>query len=176
MSDTGHPPKTERHAGPSTPEPVGAIRSDADRVLLAELQRDARQTNRALARTAELAPSTTLARVRELEQRGAISGYHARVDLSALGRSLQALVFVRLQPKSDDIIAGFLDHVWALPETIAVSLITGIEDVVIHLAVGDAAALQSVLLNEISSFPGVFDERTSLLFEQRRKTVIDPLG
>ncbi len=151
------------------------ITDRTDLVLLHELQRDARQTNRALAAKVELAPSTTLNRVRDLERRGVIGGYHAEVDLSALGRGLQALVFVRLQPKSDDIIQGFLDHMWELPETIAVHLITGIEDAVIHLALPDAEALQSIILNEISSFPGVFDERTSLLFQHRRKHVIDPI-
>ena len=59
------------------------LSSDADLTLAAELQRDARQTNRALAEKIGLAPSTTLARVRELEANGVIGGYHARVDLSA---------------------------------------------------------------------------------------------
>ena len=154
------------------PEPLHA---EADLVLVAELQRDARQTNRSLAKKAGLAPSTTLSRVRDLEQRGVLKGYHANVDLTSLGRSLQAMVFVRLQPKSDDVIDGFLDRMWQLPETIAVHLITGIEDAIIHLAVADAESLQRVIINEISSFPGVFDERTSLLFEHRRKDVITPL-
>ncbi len=153
-----------------------ALTSTADLLLVDELQRDARQTNRALAKKAGLAPSTTLARVRELEQRGVIKGYHAEVDLAALGRTLQALVFVRLQPKSDEVIEGFLDHMWALPETIAVHLITGVEDAVVQVAVPDAETLQRVIVNEVSSYPGVFDERTSLLFEHRRKDVITPLG
>ena len=169
------------HEGSGTPNPNGRrpmterLNDPADLVLLRELQANARQTNRALAEPAQLAPSTTLARVRELERRGAITGYHANVDLAALGRSLQALVFVRLQPKSDEIIQGFLDHMWSLPETVGLHLITGIEDAVIHLAVADADHLQSVILDQISSFPGVFDERTSLLFNHRIKRVVEPL-
>ena len=97
------------------------------------------------------------------------------VDLDQLGRSLQALVFVRLQPKTGDIVQRFLDHVWSLPETTGIDLISGIEDAVIHLAVADAGALQAVVLNKISSFPEVFDERSSLLFERRRRQVINPL-
>ena len=151
------------------------LTDSADLILVRSLQRDARQTNRSLAQAANLAPSTTLARVRELERSGAIAGYHADVDLAALGRSLQALVFVRLQPKSDEVIDAFLEHMWGLPETIGLHLITGIEDAVIHLAVKDADALQTVILKQISSFPGVFDERTALLFEHRRKRVIEPI-
>ena len=159
--------------GCTVPRP---LTSTADLLLVDELQRDARQTNRALANKAGLAPSTTLARVRELEQRGVLKGYHAQVDLGALGRTLQALVFVRLQPKSDEVIEGFLEHMWALPEVIAVHLISGVEDAVIQVAVPDAETLQRVIVSEVSSYPGVFDERTSLLFEHRRKDTITPLG
>lgn len=147
----------------------------ADLILVRELQQDGRQTNRALANAAGLAPSTTLARVRELERSGAIRGYHADIDLAALGRGLQAMVFVRLQPKSDEVIEGFLEHMWSLPETVGLHLITGIEDAVIHLAVADADDLQRVIRTQISSFPGVFDERTSLLFEHRRKRAVEPV-
>lgn len=147
----------------------------ADVLLVESLQQDGRQTNRALASKVGLAPSTTLNRVRELEQSGVIRGYHADVDLAALGRRLEALVFVRLQPKNADIVQRFVDHVWALPEVIGIDLISGVEDVLIHLAVADTDALQAVVLREISSFPEVFDERSSLLFTRRRRKVIQPI-
>ncbi len=154
---------------------VERLRSDADYVLTSELQRNARQTNRALAQKAGLAPSTTLARVRDLESSGVVRGYHAEIDLAALGRPIQALVFVRLQPKTDELVNAFMEAVWELPEVIGLDLISGIEDAVIHVAVPDVEALNRVVLSQISSRPGVFDERTSLLFGHRRKTVIEPL-
>lgn len=154
---------------------VERLQSEADITLAAELQRNARQTNRALAQKAGLAPSTTLARVRDLEANGVVRGYHAEVDLGALGRPIQALVFVRLQPKTDEMVNGFIDAVWELPEVIGLDLISGIEDAVIHVAVPDVEALNRVVRSKISSQPGVFDERTSLLFDHRRKAVIEPL-
>ena len=171
---------TERSATMVTPRHEPQPRTpieldDADLVLLAELQRDARQTNRALASAANLAPSTTLARIRELERSGVIDGYHARVNLSALDRGLQALIFVRLQPKSQDVIEKFFDHVWSLEETVSVDLISGVEDAVIRVAVRDADALQRLVINEVSGLEGVFDERTSLLFEHKRRKVLKPL-
>ena len=151
------------------------VTDESDLALVEALQADARQTNRSLSHVAGLAPSTTLNRVRELENSGVITGYHAEVDLGALGRDLQALVFVRLQPKNDETVTRFVDHIWSMPETIAVHLITGVEDVLVHVAVSDTEALQRAVLNRISNFPGVVDERTSLVFQHRRKSVIDPL-
>jgi DNA-binding Lrp family transcriptional regulator len=151
------------------------LTNTSDASIVAALQADARQTNRALATKAGLAPSTTLNRVRDLENRGVIRGYHADIDLAALGRDLQALVFVRLQPKNDETVTRFVDHIWAMPETIAIHLISGTEDIVVHLAVADTEALQRAVLNQISNFPGVVDERTSLVFQHRQKPVVDPL-
>jgi DNA-binding Lrp family transcriptional regulator len=148
---------------------------DIQRQLIDELQRNARSTNRRLADAVGLAPSSTLQRIRDLEQRGVITGYHAEVDLAALGRSVQAMVFVRLSPADGPTVQRFFDTVSAMPETIAVSLISGAEDAVVHVAVPDVARLRATVLEKISTLDCVADERTSLVFEHQRATVIDPL-
>lgn len=145
-----------------------------DRQILRLLQSDARQTNRALAAAVGLAPSTTLDRVRELERTGAIAGYHARVDLRALNRPLQAMVAVRIRPKTQNIVDEFVAAVWELPATLSVSLMSGQDDILVHLSVADTDSLRRLVLDEIASLPGVVDETTSLVFEHRRKTVVEP--
>ena len=143
--------------------------------ILAALQSDARQTNRSLAKTVGLAASTTLDRTRDLERRGVISGYHADVDLRSLGRRLQAFVSVRVSPKSEAVVDRILERLWSLPETVAVFLVSGGDDLLIQVAVRDTDHLRDVVLAEIASLDGVVDETTSLIFEHRRKTVITPL-
>ena len=143
--------------------------------ILVALQSDARQTNRALAQTVGLAASTSLERTRDLERRGIITGYHAAVDLRALGRRLQAFVAVRVNPKSEEVVDRIVDHLWSLPETIAVFLVSGSDDLLIQVAVRDTDHLRDVVLAEIASLDGVVDETTSLIFEHRRKTAISPL-
>ena len=143
--------------------------------ILAALQSDARQTNRALAASVGLAASTTLDRTRDLERRGVITGYHADVDLRALGRGLQAFVSVRVSPKNEAVVERIVGRLWELPETIGVFLVSGGDDLLIHLAVRDTDHLRSIVLAEIASLEGVFDETTSLVFEHRRKTVIEPI-
>ena len=65
-------------------------------------------------------------------------------------------------------------HVWALPQTTAVYLITGSEDAIVHVAVTDSAELRETVLNGIST--GVVDEQTSLVFEHSTKRVVAPTG
>ena len=143
--------------------------------ILAELQSDARQTNRALAQKVGLAASTTLDRTRELERRRVITGYHADVDLRALGRTLQAFVSVRVNPKTEESVDRIVNHLWDLPETIGIFLISGGDDLLIQLAVRDTDHLRSLVLSEIASLDGVVDETTSLIFEHLRKTVVEAI-
>jgi len=68
-----------------------------DRALLVELQKDARQTNKALAAKVGVAPSTCLERVRELRARGVV-GHLA----PAPPRTRRTLGSGRVAPASPD--------------------------------------------------------------------------
>jgi DNA-binding Lrp family transcriptional regulator len=164
---TGGPP--ERRA--VAPVPLDEL----DRFVLAELQRDARRPNKALADAAGVAPSTMLARVRRLEEAGVIRGYHAVVDHRAIGRTVRAVVSVRLQPKSREVVAAFIDAVWQLDETVGISLTTGTYDVLVHLSAADVTSLGERLLNDIASFDNVVAEHTALVLEHREKSTLTPL-
>jgi Lrp/AsnC family leucine-responsive transcriptional regulator len=66
-----------------------------DRALLAELQRDGRQSVAELARTVHMSNSAVAERIRRLEEAGVISGYRAVVDPERLGYGI--LAFLRLR-------------------------------------------------------------------------------
>ena len=85
--------------------------SELDAAILRELQENARRTNRAIADAVHVAPSTSLERIRSLRERGVVRGYHAEVDLAALGRNVQALIAIRIRPPSRENIESFRD--WA---------------------------------------------------------------
>lgn len=143
--------------------------------ILALLQSDARTSNRAVAERIGMSASSTLERTRELERSGVITGYHAEVDLRSMGRPIQALIFVRVSPKSRVLLDAVIEQIWELPETTAISLLSGDIDLIVHVAVSDTDHLRDMVIDRIGSIEGVLDERTSLLFEHRRKPVIEPL-
>lgn len=143
-----------------------------DHMIVGELQADARITNRALALKTGMAQSSTAARVRDLEDRGVITGYHAAVDLDQLGRPIQAMVFVKLSPTDEATIQRFLQTVSSLPETLAAYLISGVEDAIVHLAVTDVDHLRRTVVGQISALDAVADERTSLVFDEVRQRVV----
>jgi DNA-binding Lrp family transcriptional regulator len=149
---------------------------ELDSAIVEHLQRDARQTNRELARKLGIAPSTCLERVRALRNRGVITGYHATVDLGALGRPVQALLSVRVRPSSREVVEGFKQYAAGLPEVLSVFVVAGGEDVIVHVAVPDIERLHSFLLDRLGERHEVSGYRSSVVHQHLNNPVASPFG
>jgi DNA-binding Lrp family transcriptional regulator len=150
---------------PNHPQPaVDAV----DRAMLEILAQDARITNQRLAERVGIAPSTALARLRSLRARKVIRGFHAEVDLAALGRPLQALIAVRLTVHARDEIDAFTRAVRELPGVLMVFHLTGVTDYLVWVAAADAQELREFVVDHLATHPAVAHAETSLIYEHRR--------
>jgi DNA-binding Lrp family transcriptional regulator len=138
---------------------------EVDRTILRELRRDGRTSNQALAEAAGVAPSTCLLRVRELRRRGVLRGVHAEVDLARVGRPLQAIIAVRMRAHVKEQVQAFRAQVPALPGVLALFHVSGKDDYLLHVAVADADALRSFVVDHLTGHPAVGHTETSLVFE-----------
>jgi DNA-binding Lrp family transcriptional regulator len=116
-----------------------------DRALLTELQKDARQTNKALAEKVGVAPSTCLERVRELQARGVITGFAAKVDPAAVGRPMEAIMSIQQAGAQRQATESLMEHASSLAETVRVMALTGTTDFIIHVAVRDMDHLRDLI-------------------------------
>lgn len=133
--------------------------------LVRLLQQNARLSNKVLAARVGLAESSTLTRVRRLEARGAIRGYHAEVAPWAVGMELQALIAVRLTRHARAIVERFREHCRSLPAVLAAYNIGGNNDFLVHVGVSDVEALRELILTSISTRPEVAHIETHLIFD-----------
>jgi DNA-binding Lrp family transcriptional regulator len=136
-----------------------------DRQILTELVLDGRLTNAALARRVGVAESTCIHRVRALRESGVIRGFHAEVDLAALGLPLQAVVKVRLGSHNRDHVNSFHAILPDIPGAIRVLHVAGEDDYLVHVAVTSAEALRDLVLEHINVHPVVRHTETHLVFE-----------
>jgi DNA-binding Lrp family transcriptional regulator len=148
---------------------------ELDSAIIQHLQRDARQSNRDLARTLGIAPSTCLERVRALRERGVITGYHAEISLPALNRHVQALLHVQIRPLSRQVIEGFKQYVSALPEVLSVFVVAGGDDFLVHVAVPSVDSLHAFLMDKFSKRREIIGFRSSIIYQHARNQVIAPL-
>ena len=146
-----------------------------DRALVAALQKNARASNKDLAGLVGLAPSTCLERVRALRARGVIRGFHADISHAALGRSLEAIVAVRVRPHSRANVDAFWEYALGLPEVIEVFHVTGGDDFLVHVGLPDMDGLRDFVLDRLTVRPEVAHVESHLIYAQGRRAALEPL-
>lgn len=145
-----------------------------DRALVRLLRADARMPNSRLAERVGIAPSTCIARVRSLMERGIITGFTAELDPAALGLTLQALVSVNIRVGQRQAITRFAEEIGALPEVVQLFFLGGSEDFIIHVAVRNSNDVRDFVVSNLSAHPAVASTRTSLVFDHHRKGLAVP--
>ncbi len=141
---------------------------EADRSILKELQQDCRQTYADIAQKVSLSAATVHARVKNLEKRGIISGYGARINAPAVGLSTLAFIQIRLENNSNGlaVAANFIQ----LPEIEECHSVAGDLDVILKVRAFNPHELEN-LLYRIKQVPGVIRTNTlvtlSTLFEHQ---------
>ncbi|MCZ2403290.1 Lrp/AsnC family transcriptional regulator [Paenarthrobacter sp. Z7-10] len=156
---------------PSTGRSVPAVNTtgpdtldEIDRRIIDALVADARMTNRDLAEAVGIAPSTALMRTRSLMERRAIEGFTARLNLNVIGRSVQALIAVRLRAHDRDEIDRFTSTVPRLPEVLSTFHVSGAVDYLLHIAVPNTDVLRDWVLDNLTTDPVVGQTETTLVF------------
>jgi Lrp/AsnC family leucine-responsive transcriptional regulator len=146
----------EPHEHPQTPTQLDEI----DRVLARELVADGRATLAHLAAAAGLSVSAVQSRVRRLESRRVVTGYHARVDAEAVGHQLSAFVAITpMDPSQPDDAPARLEHIEAIESCHSVA---GEESYILMVRVASARALED-LLQRIRSAANVRTRSTIIL-------------
>lgn len=115
---------------------------DIDRAIIACLTKDARVSLKALSAHVGLTSPSTAERLRRLEERGVIEGYSAKVNLAALGYTLQALVRVKPLPGALLKVERYLQ---AMTQCIECDKVTGEDCFVARLVVKDIGQLDTLL-------------------------------
>ncbi|MGP3974024.1 Lrp/AsnC family transcriptional regulator [Streptomyces sp. 8N114] len=148
---------------------------ELDSAIVRHLQRDARQTNRDLARALGIAPSTCLERTRALRARGVITGYHAAVDPAALNRHVQALIHFQVRPLNRAVIETFKAYAAGLPEVNTVYVVTGGDDMIVHVSVPSVDYLHGFLMDKFTERREVVGFRSSVIYQHTHNRVLEPL-
>jgi DNA-binding Lrp family transcriptional regulator len=144
----------------AAPTPPKVEVDELDLALLRALATDARQSQRALARTVEMSPPAVADRLARLERSGAIRGYRVEVDWAALGYPVVVYLAVTAGPGMD--LTEIIRTIRAMPEAEDMSVVTGGLDLLVKLRVRDHTHLRELLLTKIFQINGVQRTETFL--------------
>lgn len=132
---------------------------DIDREILIALMANARTSYRELGERVSLSANATAERVRRLQESGVITGFTATVDPAGAGRTLAALIDIRLRSPQD--ATGFEQLVATLEPVTEATHVTGRFDYQVRVVCRDTAELDS-LLRTLKGKGGVVETDTRL--------------
>ncbi len=133
-------------ARPGTPlRQTGGV-DEIDRALVTALRRNGRAPFAELGRQVGLSGPSVQDRVRRLEERGVVTGFHAAVDPRAVGLGTSALVGIYSSDnaESDDVARRLRE----VPEVEDCWFVAGEEEFVIFVRAADTAALEHVIAQD----------------------------
>ena len=140
-----------------------------DAEILRLLQNDARLSNKQIAATVGLAPSSVHDRIKRLWADGVLTGLHAEVTPQAMGVGLEALLMIELAKHERDTVNRFMEDIVEIPEVRSAHLITGRYDLVVHVVARDTRHLKDLALDRFTNRPGVTRIETSIIYETRTR-------
>ncbi|MBD5206973.1 MAG: Lrp/AsnC family transcriptional regulator [Bacteroidales bacterium] len=119
---------------------------EKDLEILAELQRNGRQTNKELSATVHLSTTPTFERVKRLEREGYIRGYTALLDAEKLQVGFVAFCYLKMKQHTYDNAMQIIEAVQRIPEIVECYNISGDYDFLLKIYTRDMKAYQKFLL------------------------------
>lgn len=145
-----------------------------DTVILSMLQDNARTSNAEIARALGIAPSAVLERIRKLEHRGVIRGYHADIDPDALGYGLT--IFLRIRTGFGPNHLKVMEMLAKIPEILELHETAGDDCAILKIRCEDMKAFHSLLNEKIRFIEGVNSTQSTIVISTVKESHELPLG
>jgi len=146
-------------------QPAALKLDQVDFDILEALQKDARISNKELAKISGSSPSTCLERVRRLKTHGVLTRCHAEVAREAMGIGVEALISIRLRQQIKLDYDDFFNEIGQLEEVISVYLLAGEVDILVHVALRDVQQLRGLVVDTFKMREEVLQLETSLIYQ-----------
>ena len=144
--------------------------------LLAELQRDSRQTVQQLSKRIGLSATPCWKRVKEMEALGIIRGYTVNIDRDKVGLQLCVIAEVNLTQHNEELVKSFEKAVAATPAVISCYSTTGQADYIVTVLVSDIKSYELFLRDTLLKLPCVTHVRSSVVLKELKSAGPLPIG
>jgi DNA-binding Lrp family transcriptional regulator len=136
---------------------------DIDNKILALLMDDARLPISTIAKRVDIARTTAIARIGNLEKRGIIAGYGVRLNQELYQPAVRAYVGIAVDPAK---AGGLVKVLQKMPEVETLCAVSGAIDYMLTLRCKSTGELDR-LLDQIGAIDGVRQTSTSIILTKR---------
>jgi Lrp/AsnC family leucine-responsive transcriptional regulator len=145
-----------------------------DRRILDILQRDGRISMTELAGEVGLSASPCTERVKRMERAGVISGYFARVNPEALGKTLLVFVEIKLSTKSGDVFDAVRKELLHMPEVMECHLVSGSFDYLLKFRLRGMKEYRHLLGDILKRLPVSAESHSYVVMEEIKDSLFLP--
>ncbi|HJS04366.1 transcriptional regulator [Variovorax sp. WS11] len=146
-----------------------------DRKILDILQRQGRIPMTELAQQIGLSTSPCTERVRRMEREGVITGYHARIDPQAIGKTLLVFVEITLSSKSADVFDKVRTELLHVPEVMECHLVSGGFDYLVKARLRAMSDYRRLLGDLLKKLPVTAESNSYVVMEEVKESLYLPL-
>ncbi len=142
---------------------------EIDITILTILQHHGRRHLAEIAKEVDLSPPAVMERVKKLESRGIIKGYHALLDAKALGKDIVA--FIGVSVGHQRYITAFASHMVRQHDVLECHHVTGEESFILKVKTANTDSLER-FLGEIRSMEGVTRTVTKVVLSTPKESQV----
>jgi Lrp/AsnC family leucine-responsive transcriptional regulator len=147
-----------------------------DRDIIEILQEEGRVSFAELGRRIELSAPAVHARVRRLEEQGLIRGYAALLDRERAGNDVLCFINVSLRHHQRDDDERFRTAVAGMVQVLECHHVTGEFDYLLKVILPNRHALETFLMDNLTSLPQLDKVHTSLVLREVKDQTAVPLN
>ncbi|HZW23148.1 Lrp/AsnC family transcriptional regulator [Noviherbaspirillum sp.] len=136
---------------------------DVDNKILALLMDDARMPVATIAKRVDIARTTAIARIGNLEKRGIIAGYGVRLNQELYQPAVRAYVGIAVDPRKSATLVKLLEK---MPQVETLCAVSGPVDYMVTLRCQSTSELDR-MLDQIGATDGVRQTSTSIILTKR---------
>ncbi|MCA0152828.1 Lrp/AsnC family transcriptional regulator [Winogradskyella vincentii] len=143
---------------------------EIDRKLLALLQNDSKQTNKALSIKLGLSVTAVYERIKKLESSGVITNYVALVNKKKVNKEFMAFCHVKLVQHSQDFVVKFEREVAKLEEVLECYHISGDYDYLLKVLVKDMEAFREFMVKKLTRIDHIGSTHSMFMISEVKHT------
>ncbi len=143
---------------------------EIDKALLELLQKDSKQTNKALSYALGLSVTAVYERIRKLEKKGIISNYVALDDKKKVDKAFVTFCHVKLVQHSQDYVMKFEREVRKLDEVLECYHISGDYDYLLKVLVKDMEAFRDFMVKKLTNINHIGSTHSMFVINEVKHT------
>lgn len=146
------------------------VLDETDKKLLAHLQEDCKQTNKALAMKLNLSVTAVYERIKKLEKEGVISGYVALLKKEKVQKAFVTFCHVKLVQHTHNFVMEFEKEVKKLPEVLEAYHVSGDYDYLLKVMVSNMESFREFMVNKLTSINHIGSTHSMFVINEVKHT------